>query len=486
MSLPRLIPVVAGAALLMVACGDDSSQPLSPQDTELAFSASVSAEAPETFLMIARSRSLPRNLEAQVSAFGGKLVRTVPEIGLAVVEADASGFRSRASGISGIRSVVPDYSVRLLDPEWEERAVSVEQVENPPFSGSDQFLFDLQWGHAAIEAPLAWTTGARGAGVRVAVLDTGILPTHVDLAPNVNTDLSTSFVPGETFDSPPGSHGTHVSGTIAAADVPGGGVIGVAPEAEIVAVKVLSAVTGDASFAGLAEGLVYAANIGSDIINMSLGARVMRSGAAFIGGEWVEVPAEDVAAIILLTQRAVTFASQAGVTIISSAGNLGTHRNFTRDVVVLPADLPGVISVSATGPMGWALDFETDLDRLASYSEHGKARIDFAAPGGDFVLPGNDPCTVGIVLQFCWVFDLVMSTSVVQGGQGWAWNAGTSMASPHVAGVAALIIGEHGGAMHPAQVEAQLRRSADDLGKPGKNDEHGHGRVNAARAVGAM
>jgi subtilisin family serine protease len=73
---------------------------------------------------------------------------------------------------------------------------------------------------------------------------------------------------------------------------------------------------------------------------------------------------------------------------------------------------------------------------------------------------------------------MVFSTS----NNGWAWAAGTSMAAPHASGVAALIIGENGGDMHPAQVEAALRKAADDLGKPG-NDDLGAGRVNAANAV---
>jgi subtilisin family serine protease len=95
------------------------------------------------------------------------------------------------------------------------------------------------------------------------------------------------------------------------------------------------------------------------------------------------------------------------------------------------------------------------------------------------VYPGNENCTL-LVTRPCWVFDLVFST----GSAGaYYWSAGTSMAAPHVAGVAAIIIGANGGEMKPSAVEKALRASADDLGKPGNDDFYGAGRVNAANAV---
>ncbi len=132
----------------------------------------------------------------------------------------------------------------------------------------------------AIDAPEAWNTGQTGEGVRVAVLDSGIDGTHSDLAPNLNTDLSESFVPGEDWQVQPGfyfNHGTHVAGTIAAADNQRG-VIGVAPNAEIVAVKVLSEFTGSGAFSWINAGIVYAALIDADVINMSLGATLNKNG----------------------------------------------------------------------------------------------------------------------------------------------------------------------------------------------------------------
>ncbi len=155
----------------------------------------------------------------------------------------------------------------------------------------------------------------------------------------------------------------------------------------------------------------------------------------------------------------------------------------------IPAQSANVIAVAATGPVGFALG-ATNFSRPASYTNFGQSAIDFGAPGGDFVLPGNAVCTVpripsGTLLNFCFAFDLVLSPGTRKGvsNAGYFFAAGTSMAAPHVAGVAALIIGKSGGSMKPAQVEAALRASADDLGKPGNDDFYGKGFVNALRAV---
>jgi subtilisin family serine protease len=130
--------------------------------------------------------------------------------------------------------------------------------------------------------------------------------------------------------------------------------------------------------------------------------------------------------------------------VIAPAGNYASDGDHTADFIHLPGDAQGVISISATAPIGWATAPETTfLDNLASYSNFGRSVIDFAAPGGDVQYPGNENCTIAGLTRPCWVFDLVFST----GNNGWYWSAGTSMAAPHAAGVAALIIGANGGEM---------------------------------------
>jgi subtilisin family serine protease len=145
-----------------------------------------------------------------------------------------------------------------------------------------------------------------------------------------------------------------------------------------------------------------------------------------------------------------------------------------------------VLAISATGPVGFALG-ATNFTRPASYTNFGKALVELGGPGGDGVLPGNDVCTLplpgfGTITNFCWAFDLVISPGSLT-GNGYFFAAGTSMSAPAVAGVAALIIEKNGGSITPSQVQAALRQSADDLGKPGKDEFYGHGFVNALRAV---
>jgi lantibiotic leader peptide-processing serine protease len=436
----------------------------------------ASASEAKSYLLIFSSSSLPSNLDNLVQNAGGTVISTYPEIGMASVTSDRDNFRTNAARIRGLHAVTPNAVIQWIEPPTQ---VVEMDLGYPPESGSADFFFDLQWGHTAVRAVDAWNAGYRGEGARVAVLDTGFDLTHPDLAPNINLALSANFVPGETLQyalPDPFSHGSHVAGTIAAAQNDFG-VIGVAPDAELVLVKVLSD-SGSGSWEWVIAGILHAADVDADVINMSLGASLPRRGFEDANGEWVG--ANEVAALLNALGRATTYAYQQGTTVITSAGNSALDLNKTADLFVAPAMSPHVIAISATAPIGWATDpFNTFLDNLASYSNYGTRVIDFAAPGGDFVYPGNENCTIAGLVRPCWVFDLVFST----GNGSWYWSAGTSMAAPHASGVAALIIGKNGGSMHPAQVEAALRSSADDLGKPGKDEAYGHGRVNAQRAV---
>lgn len=433
-----------------------------------------------TYIVQAKNLTADAQLARKIEAAGGTITSSLPQIGVFVVESEDAGFRLRAAKVHGVRSAVPDIGFQAdLPPSAEEIG---EDFANPPTSGDNDALFNLQWGHAAIDAAGAWNAGYRGAGVRVAVLDTGVRCNHPDLAANLLAADSISFVSSEPSycNTSGSSHGTHTSGTILGADN-GVGIIGVAPEAKLIAVKVLSAATGSGSFQGIINGIVHAADHGADVINMSLGVR----GGLDVGGK-------DVAELVNATKRAVQYARARNAITIVSAGNDGRDLDHDSGVQVcdtdgcymanlraFPAQLPGVVSVSALAPEGWALDPGTDLDPLASYSNFGQSGISFGAPGGDARLPGNAGCVVSGIASRCWVFDMVLSSTI----GGWGWSAGTSMAAPHVSGVAALIIGKHGGELAPSQVETILRASADDLGKPGKDDAYGYGRVNAARAV---
>ncbi|MDX1444395.1 MAG: S8 family serine peptidase [Gammaproteobacteria bacterium] len=447
--------------------------------TVLSCALGMGAASADSFVVLAK-KDLPADFASQVQAAGGTVTRTIPQIGVAIVEAPAD-FRSAAAGISGIQDIAADISVQMIQPNPGEK-VAYSDYANPPASGEDDFYFNLQWGHQAIDAAGAWNAGFRGAGARVAVLDSGIDAEHPDLSPNLNMALSASFVPGEDWNIQPGfyfNHGTHVAGTIAAADN-AYGAIGVAPEAELVAVKVLSEFTGSGPFSSIAAGMVYSGLIGADVANMSLGATIPHNCTFPDGnGGTVKYPSKDCSALLNMLKRAANFATQNGVLLVGSAGNEATDLDHNASNVKIPAELPGVLSISATAPTGWGLDpFNADFSTLSSFSNYGQSSIAFSAPGGDYDYPGNEVCFVGGIAQYCWVMDMVFST--ISGG--WSWSAGTSMASPHAAGVAALIVSKHG-KMSPAQLVAKMKQSAIDLGKPGRDDVHGHGAVNAASAV---
>ncbi|MGV8941787.1 MAG: S8 family peptidase [Lysobacter sp.] len=438
-----------------------------------------------TFVVTAHQNNFDQKLVTKIEAAGGTVTARLPQIGVAIVESNNPDFANRADKVQGVRSAVADLTLQFVQPEPEQQIR--ENFANPPNSGDNDRFFDLQWGHAAIDAAGAWNAGYRGQGAVVAVLDSGLYCGHLEFAHNLLTADSASFVSGESYCNTAGSsHGTHTAGTILAGDN-GAGTIGVAPEAKLIAVKVLSAITGSGSFGGIIQGIVHAADHGADVINMSLGVR---------GG--LEVGGREVAELINATKRAVQYAGRQNALVVVSAGNDGRDLDHDSGIQIcdddgscyranlraFPAELPGVLAVSALGPTGWAYDFGTDLDKLASYSNYGQSVIDFGAPGGDFIYPGAEACTVKGVRAPCWAFDMVLSsTTASAGGSSYGWNAGTSMAAPHVSGVAALIVGKNGGEMSPRAVERILRQSADDLGKRGNDSHYGSGRVNAARAV---
>jgi subtilisin family serine protease len=425
-----------------------------------------------TYIVQTRSSTFDAALERKVEALGATVVKRYPQIGVAIVESDTQ-FGRRASRLSEVQSATQDRVLQFDIPEAMTISFADAQAE-PPNSGDDDFLFDAQWGFDAINAQQAWADGHRGAGARVAVLDSGLDCTHPDLVPNNLAGLNASFVPGEAACEVPAgfNHGTHVAGTIAAADN-GMGVIGVAPEAEFFAVKVLSAYTGSGSFASILQGIMHAVDNGADVINMSLGVRgglpVMRDTRELVGS----------------VQRAVLHARRNNSIVIAAAGNDGMNFDTATDgdgnkLMAFPAQVHGVVAIAATAPVGWATSpAAVDLDTPASYTSYGKKLIHLSAPGGDGMYPGNENCTIAGLTFPCWVFDYVLSTST----GGWSWAGGTSMASPHAAGVAALIVGAAGGELHVGRIENALVRGADDVGTPGFDAMHGHGRIDAAASL---
>ena len=232
---------------------------------------------------------------------------------------------------------------------------------------------------------------------RVAVLDSGITSDHIDIAANLNLALSKSFVPAEPGIDPivPGfNHGTHVAGIIAA-PINDKGVQGVAPMAEIVAVKVLSSDTGSGSFSWLIQGIMYASgpDVQADVINMSLGAtfdRINKGG----GGA---------GPLLAALNRAINHATAAGVLCVSAAGNEGVNLNGRLWIDSCP------VWKRHGGRCDWS-GRAREFDRPASYTNYGQSVISVAAPGGD-------DTRYDLMTPIPWYFDMVLSPSYRVGRQ---------------------------------------------------------------------
>ena len=306
------------------------------------------------------------------------------------------------------------------DVIWAEPVVRYQSLWVP-----DDPDFSKQWHLKAAGAERAWDA-TRGEGVTVAVIDTGIYP--VDDLDEARIVKGWNFVANNDDARDDHAHGTHVAGTIAQSTGNGKGVAGMAPEAHLMPIKVLSA-SGSGNSHDIAEGIRWAVDHGARVLNLSLGG----------GGR------------SLAMQSAVAYARRRGAVVVCAAGNGGARG------VSYPAAYPGAVAVSAVGPKG----------KLAFYSSFGP-EVAIAAPGGDKSL-GEES---GVLQQ------TLAEGSTTEAG--YRWFQGTSMATPHVAGAAALVMSL--GVSSPAAVEELLESTASTPPESSR-ERYGAGLLDAAAAV---
>ena len=467
----RLVALIAAAGLC--AC-TDAALPDTPFAAPVSTALSINDAPPAADSWLVRfSGGVPAGFADQVAALGGTVVFAHGGAGIGAVAGLSPDAAARLGALSGVRAVVPDETT-VLSPVGEVVEAEVSADAASAGEPGTATLFPRQWHLKAIGAPAAWAAGHRGSpAVKVAILDTGLDYTHPDLAGRVDLASSRSFV---ATDDPyrhqyfPGAlpfadlhyHGTHVGATVSSNGVVAAGVTS---NLTLVALKVCN-LNGRCPASGLVAGLVYAADLGVHVANMSIGSTFERrdSTAAALAGP----------AFVAIINDAFNYAHRKGTTVVVAAGNAGADMDHDGNAFRTYCGAATVICVSATGPAAStsAEGPYTAIDTPSWYTNYGRSAVSVAAPGG-YQQPVWAACS-----RFSLLVTRCRTTTVAIGLNG------TSMATPHVAGVAALIAGQVG--RDPARIRARLQQTADDLGEPGTDPYYGKGRVNAARAVGAM
>lgn len=339
------------------------------------------------------------------------------------------------SNVSAIKVPLGQEQRAVAHHRGKGKKASLNLVAHKFFSSQDP-ISSYQWHFDSIQLQQAHGI-SKGDGVVVAVLDTGFNPGGDDSV--VCSVVGADIINNDSNPHDGNGHGTHVSGTVAQATDNNVGVAGVAPNSCLMAVKVLND-SGSGSFADIADGIRWATDNGAKVINMSLG-----------------IAANYQVTNDFVMDSALEYAYSNGVTVVAASGNDGFRKN-----VSYPAIYPTVISVGAT-------DLRNQKTR---YSNSGEG-LDVMAPGGNMAADQNGDGYADGVLQETFDADGVFSYWFYQG---------TFMASPHVAGVAALLVAS-GTATSPDDIRAALQSTALDLGESGYDSKNGYGLVQAYSAL---
>ncbi|MET8634547.1 S8 family peptidase [Streptomyces sp. NPDC004096] len=483
--------------------------------TALAFLPNVTASAAETAPRATAADAVPlsyvvnvrpghgvsSHVKRAVAEAGGTIVVAYDKIGVIVVHSSNPDFARTLRRVPGVQSAGATRNAPLPAQSTTDvgtpKVLTAEEVADARAAGGQDPLEPLQWDLPAIKADKAHEKTLGSRDVTVAVIDTGVDDTHPDIAPNFDRGASVNCVSGKP-DTADGAwrpsaaespHGTHVAGEIAGAKN-GVGITGVAPGVKVAGIKVATT-AGYFYTEAVVCGFVWAAEHHVDVTNNS-----------YYTDPWYFncTGDPDQRALVDAITRASQYAERKGTVNVAAAGNesydldarsitdpVSPNDGTPGDRVIdprkcfdIPTQLPGVVTVSATGAKGIK----------SSFSNYGLGVIDVAAPGGDstaYQTPAP-PATSGLIL------------GPLPGGK-WGYMAGTSMATPHVVGVAALIKSTHPHAP-AALVKALLYAEADatpctdpyDIDSDGKIDAvckgpknhngfYGWGTVNALKAV---
>ncbi|MER5347028.1 S8 family serine peptidase [Streptomyces mirabilis] len=449
----------------------------------LTASAATSADGPNLAYVV-NTRTDHRTIasvEKAISAAGGTVVIAYEKIGVIVVHSANPDFGKRIRAVRGVQSAGATRTAPLTAAGTTDEgaaqmlsAAEASKVSRTAAAGEEPLEAD-QWDLRAIGADKAAKTNPGNKSVTVAVIDVGVDDTHPDIAPNFSPSQSANCVGGKP-DTTYGAwrpvdadhyHGTHVAGEIAAARN-GIGVAGVAPGVKVSGITVAEPDAGQLFYPeSVVCAFVFAADHGVEITNNS-----------YYVDPWLYncLDDPDQRAIVDAVNRAQLYAQKKGTLNVAAAGNSNDDLDsnalvdasspddstaVTRTVdphkcFDVPTQLPGVVTVASTGVTG----------AKSYFSSYGKGVIDVAAPGGDKYQIPDTPSKNGRIL------------STMPNNQ-YGFLQGTSMATPHVAGVAALLKSTHPWAS-PAQLQTLLKAEADNPGCPtAPYDGNGDGVVDA-------
>ncbi len=464
------------------------------------------AAAQQTYLVLFNQAAVAADA---ITAAGGTLVYSYDAIGVAIASSDNPTFASDVAQdgrVEGASATAP-FATRLSEDTADTGTSSETVVPSTPAPGMDN-LSSRQWDMAQIHAFEAHNITGGSRSVVVGDIDTGLDFTHPDLAPNVDFADSVSCIGGVPNTSPSAwmddnGHGTHTAGTIAAAKN-GIGIVGVAPNARIAGIK-----AGDANGFFFPEAVVCAF--------MWAGTHhIQVTNNSYFADPWLFNCKNDPVqrAIWKAERRAIRFAMQQGTVVVAAEGNQADDlahptqdvtspdnttpvvRTVHNDCAVIPVEVPGVVGVTADG----------NSLLKSFYSSYGVGTVQVIAPGGDSILQRTAAAPNGRVLS-TWPAALMSHClrKVFDGTATYCYLQGTSMASPHVAGVAALLVSM--GVTNPGAVTAKLTNTADPMACPadlsiyaffpavdngapqvcqggtGYNSFNGNGQVNALTAV---
>jgi lantibiotic leader peptide-processing serine protease len=482
-----LTATCVAVAFLAAACTDlptDAPGTLAPEAAPvLSLSEIDDLETTGLALIALKGQSVPSGFADVIASYGGTITASYPAIGVVVAEGLTDDAAAAIQARNDVFGVSPDYVLPLVLPDDIVAAeLDGDQITND--NPETAFFFPRQWNMRAIGADVAWAAGFTGSpDITVAILDTGLGYTHPDLAGLVDLSRSASFVPSDDAlvqASFPGAHpiadlhwhGTHVGATVSSNAF---AAAGVTSKTTLIGAKVCN-VNGSCPTSGVLAGVMFAADQGAQLANLSVGGLFLKGANP---------------GFVAIINRAYTYAFRNGTLIVTSAGN--ATADLDRNIVPLPTNIPlalrtpthlpslfasfcnapNVVCVSATGPTASAgLNGPwQNVDAPTTYTNFGRSAITVAAPGG------TGP---GLIWAACSRFSLQFP--ICQTGTFVLGAGGTSMASPHAAGVGALLAAN--GARNPAQIASGIARTADDLVR-GQDPFYGRGRINAATAVGA-